>query len=36
LEWFGNFNGRVVVELVDPEIRVSEPAWSFTADEKAV
>lgn len=35
LEWFGNFNGRVVIELVDPEIRVSEPAWSFTAEEKA-
>src|SRR4029077_4996193 len=35
LEWFGKFNGRVVVELVDPEVRVSEPAWSFTADEKA-
>jgi hypothetical protein len=34
LEWFSNFNGRVVVELVDPEIRVSEPAWSFNADEK--
>jgi hypothetical protein len=34
LEWFSNFNGRVVVELVDPEIRVSEPAWSFAADEK--
>src|SRR5260370_31361766 len=35
LEWFIKFNGRVVVELVDPEVRVSEPAWSFTADEKA-
>jgi hypothetical protein len=35
LEWFSNFNGRVVVELVDPEIRVSEPTWSFAADEKA-
>ena len=35
LEWFGKFNGRVVVELVDPEVCVSEPAWSFTADEKA-
>jgi hypothetical protein len=35
LEWFSKFNGRVVVELVDPEVRVSEPAWSFTADEKA-
>jgi hypothetical protein len=34
LEWFSNFNGRVVVELVDLEIRVSEPAWSFNADEK--
>jgi hypothetical protein len=32
LEWFSKFNGRVVVELVDPEVRVSEPAWSFTAD----
>jgi hypothetical protein len=35
LEWFSNFNGRVVVELVDPEVRISEPAWSFTAEEKA-
>jgi hypothetical protein len=35
LEWFSKFNGRVVVELVDPEVRVSEPAWSFTAEEKA-
>jgi len=35
LEWFSRFNGRVVVELVDPEVRVSEPAWSFTADEQA-
>src|SRR5260370_2235742 len=35
LEWFSKFNGRVVVELVDPEVRVSQPAWSFTADEKA-
>lgn len=34
LEWFSKFNRRVVVELVDPEVRVSEPAWSFTADEK--
>ena len=32
LEWFSKFNGRVVVEFVDPEVRVSEPAWSFTAD----
>jgi hypothetical protein len=24
-----------VVELANPEIRVSEPAWSFTAEEKA-
>ena len=35
LEWFSKFNGRAVVELVDPEVRVSEPAWSFTAEEKA-
>jgi hypothetical protein len=35
LEWFSKFNGRVVVELVDPVVRVSEPAWRFTADEKA-
>ena len=35
LEWFSDFNGRVVVELLDPEIRISEPAWVFTAEEKA-
>jgi hypothetical protein len=35
LEWFSDINGRVVVELLDPEIRISEPVWAFTTDEKA-
>jgi hypothetical protein len=35
LEWFSNLNGRVVVELLDPEIRISEPAWAFTPEERA-
>jgi hypothetical protein len=35
LEWFSKTDGRVVVEIIDPELRISEPSWVFTADEKA-
>jgi hypothetical protein len=35
LEWFSDINGRVVIELLDPEIRISEPVWAFTPEEKA-
>ena len=35
LEWFSQSNGRVVVELVDPQLRVSGPSWAFTEEEKA-
>jgi hypothetical protein len=35
LEWFSRSNGRVVVEIVDPELRISVPGWEYTADEKA-
>jgi hypothetical protein len=35
LEWFSRSNGRVVVEIVDPELRISLPGWEYTADEKA-
>jgi hypothetical protein len=29
LEWFSERNGRVVVEILDPQIKISEPAWAF-------
>jgi len=34
LEWFSRSDGRIVVEIVDPELRVSEPSWEFAADEE--
>jgi hypothetical protein len=34
LEWFSRSDGRIVVEIVDPELRVSEPSWDFAADEE--
>jgi hypothetical protein len=34
LEWFSRSDGRVVVEIVDPELHVSEPSWEFAADEE--
>jgi hypothetical protein len=34
LEWFSQSNGRVVVELVEPELRVSVPSWAFSEEEK--
>jgi hypothetical protein len=34
LEWFSQSNGRVVVELVEPELRVSVPSWAFTEEQK--
>src|SRR5260221_3801618 len=33
-EWFSRSDGRIVVEIVDPELRVSEPSWEFAADEE--
>jgi len=34
LEWFSRSDGRIVVEIVDPELRVSEPSWESAADEE--
>lgn len=34
LEWFSDYDGRVVVEATDFSISVSEPAWSMTAEEE--
>ncbi len=34
LEWFGSQNGRVVVDGLEFEITVSEPAWRLTAEEE--
>lgn len=35
LEWYSNFNGRVVIESADYRLTVSEPEWRFTAEELA-
>src|SRR5258708_27096357 len=31
LEWFSRSDGRIVIKIVDPELRVSEPSWEFVA-----
>ena len=33
LEWFSARNGRVVVEIIGPQIKVSGPVWTFTDKE---
>ena len=35
LEWFSEFNGRVVIESVDYRIEVSAPAWRLKPEEDA-
>jgi hypothetical protein len=34
IEWFGEANGRVVVESADFEIQVSTPAWRLSANDE--
>jgi len=34
LEWYSDFNGRVVIESVDYIIRISEPAWLMSEEEE--
>ncbi len=34
LEWYSDFNGRVVIESTDYQITVSEPAWLMTGEEE--
>jgi hypothetical protein len=34
LEWYSDFNGRVVIESVDYTFEISEPAWVMTAEEE--
>jgi hypothetical protein len=34
LEWFSQQNGRVVIELNDIEVHLSEPAWSMTLEQE--
>jgi hypothetical protein len=34
LEWFSQFNGRVVIESTEYEISVSEPAWKMSPEEE--
>jgi|GEM_PF-183011 len=35
LEWYSQFNGRVVIEAVDYQYQLSLPSWKLTADEEA-
>jgi len=35
LEWFSERSGRVVIESADYRLRISDPAWRFTAEEIA-
>jgi hypothetical protein len=35
LEWFSDFNGRVVVQTTDYEITISERHWELDPDEQA-
>lgn len=35
LEWFSEFNGRVVIESADYRLEISEPRWRFTREELA-
>ncbi len=34
LEWYSDFNGRVVIESTDYQITISEPAWLMTEEEE--
>jgi len=34
LEWFSQYNGRVVIESVDYRLTISPPAWRLTAAEE--
>lgn len=34
LEWYSDFNGRVVIESVDYQFEISEPAWTMTEEEE--
>lgn len=34
LEWFGEYNGRVVIESVDYELKISPPEWTLTDEEE--
>lgn len=34
LEWYSDFNGRVVIESVDYQFEISEPTWTMTEDEE--
>jgi hypothetical protein len=34
LEWYSDFNGRVVIESTDYRVSISEPAWQMTEDEE--
>jgi hypothetical protein len=34
LEWFSERNGRVVIELVDVPVHLSEPSWTLTPDQE--
>ncbi|MBC8205579.1 MAG: hypothetical protein ISR85_07405 [Kiritimatiellales bacterium] len=34
LEWYSDFNGRVVIESVDYQIIISEPVWLMTEEEE--
>jgi hypothetical protein len=35
LEWFSEFNGRVVIESTDYKLTVSAPAWRLTPEEES-
>ncbi len=35
LEWYSDFNGRVVIESTDYRVEISEPVWTMSADEEA-
>jgi len=35
LEWFSDFNGRVVIESSDYELTISTPEWRMTSEEDA-
>lgn len=35
LEWFSDFNGRVVIESADYKVTISPPAWRLSSEEEA-
>ena len=35
LEWFSEFNGRVVIESADYQLTISPPAWTLTTSARA-